>query len=768
MKKLIGAPIRFSINYPKTIIAVYVILTLIFISFIPSVKVDTDPENMLSKDEPVRLAHSEAKRDFALYDSIVVGVVDDESTEGVFLPETLLRIARVTEGILKIEGVIASDVFSLITTDDISSDGVLLTIEPLMETELLSNADALRVRDRALDNPILRDMLVSADGKAVLISVPIKEKSESYRISLEIEEIIRTHGGSEDYHLAGLPIAEDTFGVEMFKQMGVSAPLAGLIIMLIMFYFFRSAPLVIASMAVSIMTVAWSMGFLIGAGYTVHIMSSMIPIFLMPVAVLDSIHILSSFHERFPVSKDRREALEGTIDELLSPMIFTSITSAVGFAALMLTPIPPVRVFGGFVAFGIIVAWFMTMTFLPAVIMLLPVSTLKSFGAKVTEGRHTLQLRIGAFATKRAKWILALAAVVLIVSIYGITRTNVNDNPVKWFESSHPIRVADKVLNEHFGGTYMAYLILGGSEEGTMKRPEVLGYIESLQGHMDSLESVGKTTSVVDVIEKIGYELYDGDESKARVPEDSKTVAQYLFLYEMSGDPDDLYHLIDPTLSKVNIWVQLKSGDNEDMKAVELSVRDYMAANPLPMGIEANWAGLTYLNVVWQDKMVGGMLKSLGSGAVVVFLMMAFLFRSPLWGLISMLPLTLTIAFIYGLIGFSGQDYNMPIAILSSLTLGISVDFAIHFAQRMRQVRRKAEGADDWSKSVSVIYGEPVSAILRNMLVISVAFLPLFLSSLMPYKTVGFFFAAIMTVSGATTLVLLPSVMTLFKRQLKL
>ena len=244
MKKIVGVPIRFSLNHPKTVIAIYAVLTLIFMAFIPSVKVDTDPENMLSKDEPVRLAHAEAKRDFSLYDAIVVGVVDEQEAYGVFVPETLSNIARVTEGILRIDGVVASDVLSLITTDDISSDGAMLTIEPLMESRaLLSQEAALKVRDRALDNPILRDMLVSADGKAVLISVPIKEKSESYRISQEIEEIIKTYGGSEDYHIAGLPVAEDTFGVEMFKQMGMSAPLAGLIIMLIMFYFFRSVPL---------------------------------------------------------------------------------------------------------------------------------------------------------------------------------------------------------------------------------------------------------------------------------------------------------------------------------------------------------------------------------------------------------------------------------------------------------------------------------------------------------------------------------------------
>jgi predicted RND superfamily exporter protein len=151
------------------------------------------------------------------------------------------------------------------------------------------------------------------------------------------------------------------------------------------------------------------------------------------------------------------------------------------------------------------------------------------------------------------------------------------------------------------------------------------------------------------------------------------------------------------------------------------------------------------LNIVWQDKMVSGMLGSLGSSFIVVLIMMMVLFRSPIYGILSMIPLSVTIAFIYGIIGWIGKDYDMPVAVLSSLTLGLSVDFAIHFLERTRETVKQY---GSWKAASGPMFGEPAAAISRNAIVIAIGFLPLLLAPLVPYKTVGFFLGTIMAVSG--------------------
>lgn len=768
MKNLFLKIIDKVMDNPKTVMALFIIVPLIMLTQFPKVKIDTDPENMLSHDDPVRIAHDEIKADFMLHEAIIVGIVNEKNPEKVFSKETLERLYRITKEIEKIDGVIERDILSLATTDDIEGSGGTLNIEPLLSSKVKSDKAGELIKERALENPVIKDLIVSADGKALIISVPVKSKDLSYKIMEEIKLLIEKDKGNETFLFAGLPVAEDTFGVEMFKQMSMAAPAAGLLIFILLIIFFKKPVLSFSAMIVAMTTVIITMGFLITFGFTVHIMISMIPIFLMPIAVVDSIHILSEFHDRFKGADTKRETIRQVMEELYAPMFFTSLTSAIGFFSLMLTPIPPVKVFGAFVGFGIFLAWALTVIFIPAFIMLLSDKRFKDFGVKADENKggliNFIRTSLGSFAIKRAKFILPVAIIIVAVSIVGITKTTVNDNPVKWFEKDHPIRVADTILNTHFGGTYMTYLVLESKDEGAIKNPQNLEYIENLQKGLLEIDNVGKTTAITDVLKKIKFEIMDRAEGSYSLPETNKQSAQFIFLYEMSGDVDDLYHLIDPNVSSANIWVQLKSGDNKDMVKVIEGVDKYFEDNPLPTGFTYKWGGLPYINVTWQDKMVKGMLSSLAGSAVVVLLIMSLLFRSFIWGIISMIPLSVTIIFIYGLVGFTGKDYDMPIAVLSSLTLGISVDFAIHFVQRSRQIFSEGLSFED---AMAKLYDEPVRAILRNIVVIAIGFLPLLLSPLLPYKTVGIFFATIMLVSGLSTLLILAAIITVFNKKLK-
>jgi hypothetical protein len=161
--------------------------------------------------------------------------------------------------------------------------------------------------------------------------------------------------------------------------------------------------------------------------------------------------------------------------------------------------------------------------------------------------------------------------------------------------------------------------------------------------------------------------------------------------------------------------------------------------------------------------MVSGMLQSFLGSFLIVFVMMAILFRSLLWGLLSMIPLTITIVMIYGAIGLVGKDYDMPVAVLSALTLGMAVDFAIHFLERARLAHSQA---GSWKAAAPGMFEEPAQAISRNVLVIAIGFLPLLAAPLVPYKTVGYFMCAIMALSGIVTLFVLPSMIRLLEKRL--
>ena len=713
----------------------------------------------------------------------------------------------------------------------------MVRFEWLLSAPPENNADAEAVRDKAQRIPFLNGTLLSESGKALCLYLPLTSKDLSYNVYAKLRAKIATMEGDERFFITGLPVANDTFGHEMFIQMMISAPAAMLVIFLLMLLFFRKLILILSPLIVALVSVICTMGMLVITGNTIHIMSSMIPIFIMPIAVLDSIHILSEFFDRYQQTRDRRKTMVAVMNNLFAPMLYTSLTSAAGFASLALTPIPPVQVFGIFVAMGIMAAWFFTITFIPAYVMFIPEKRLESFGMVDHAEAESAQDKnlmgrflhlIGHFTFHHAKGVVVVALLVLVMAIIGMNNIRINDNPTNWFKYSHPIRVADRVLNEHFGGTYMAYLVLrvpgesadsalangeaplytpglqdaletstapslpmglGGATEASLpaglggtalapapepqsaapkkdaifKDPAVLRYMQGLQEHLLTTGVVGKSNSLADIVKTVHRELIDGTEASYRIPDSAAAVAQCLIQYQSSHRPDDLWHLVTPDYRQTSLWVQLRSGDNIDMTRVVNAVENYLVEHPAPIALEHQWFGLSYINVVWQEKMVAGMLQAFLGSFLVVLFMMIVLFRSVLWGLLSMIPLTITIGLIYGVVGFIGKDYDMPVAVLSSLTLGLAVDFAIHFLVRSRAMYAEY---GSWDACHAHVFGEPARAITRNVVVIAVGFTPLLFAPLLPYVTVGVFLAAILLVSGLATLLLLPSLIRILEPQL--
>ena len=491
------AIVDFATRRPVTVFWITALLVLAAASQLPRINIDTDPENMLAADQPDRVFHNLIEERFGLHDAIVVGIVNDTNPDGIYNAASLGALHRLSDEILSIDGVIRPDLMSLAVADNITQgEGNEIRFEWMMKDAPATDAEAQRIRAMVERLPLLQNTLVAGDGKAAAIYVPIESKDLSYPISQQIEQLAASIGGQDDYHITGLPVGEDTFGVEMFVQMGISAPLAGLMIFLLMWYFFRSWKLIVAPMIVAMATVIIVMGLLIGMGFTVHIMSSMIPIFLMPVAVVDSVHIMSEFADSYDAETGAEVTIKRVVEHLFTPMLFTSLTSTVGFLSLMLTPIPPVQIFGAFVAIGILLAFVLTIVFIPAYVVRMKPESLTSLPRHTTgESEVNTPLAralraIGHFAFNNSKLIIGATVALMALSIAGLLQIQINDNPVRWFKEQHRIRVADKVLNEHFAGTYDAFLVLDYRGDDTHAN-----FVDSAVAALDRVDAAGGDSS---------------------------------------------------------------------------------------------------------------------------------------------------------------------------------------------------------------------------------------------------------------------------------
>ena len=749
---------EWSTQHPRRTIVFILVIAALFGIWLPRMRTDTDPKNMLPATSDVRVLNDQVDQWFGLHkDMIVVGIVRDGT---IFEPKTLEAVSRITEKITNLRGVASVDVTSLSTADNVVADEGTLRVEPLLPRVPETPDQLERLRRTIMGNPMVVGRLVSQDTTATAIYVPLENGANGKVVADEIRSIVGSEQAKDlQFFVAGDPVARDTFGTEMFRQMALFAPLAGFVMLIALYLMFRSLVLSFCIMGVAMLASLCSMGLLVAVGQPVHIMSSMMPVFLMAIAT-DSIHIFNEFYFRLKETPDRRRAVLETLQTVGPPVRYTALATAAGFGVLALGGIIPVRVFGIFVAFGTIIIRLLSFTLIPAVMML--VSKRVLMAASVRDDLETGASRwlgaLGRMSIRHPRAVLGAGAVLLVLVGIGIPKIRINNNMIRWFKSSSEIATADRVMNEKLGGTSLLYLVASATEADGLKEPERLRYIETLQHELESVPAVGKTTSVVDLIKRINRMLHDDRSQDEVIPASKDLAGQYLFLFGMAGKPSTLENLIDSESKRANIWVQLKSWDASAVEAVLAKLDGYVQAHP-PPGLTIRPAGIANFNRVWNDEVLKDMVKTFFAALIVVLIILAISFRSLTWGLIAFVPLLFTIALIYGVVGFVGKDFDMPISVLSTLSLGMAVDFAIHFIRRYRQ--RVAETGDIAEALVWTV-ARPGKGILRNAILFSLAFAVMIASSLTPYITVGVFIMTMMMLSAIFTLIYLPALVVLF------
>ncbi|MBI5073734.1 MAG: MMPL family transporter [Nitrospirae bacterium] len=752
--------VEFSVNHPKLIVVLSILVTMAFMTQFPKMRTDTNPKNMLPATSDVRVWNDEVEKTFSLYeDMIALGIVNEK---GILNTGTLGKIQRITDEILKLKGVAARDVSSFTTIDNVTVEDAALKVAPLMTKAPEDEKGLEYLRKMLYENPLFLNRIISKDGKTTAIYVPLEKGSNGKEIADNIREIVKKEKGDEQYYVAGDPVARDTFGADMFKLMALFAPIAGMVMLIVRYLMFRDLFLSITLMMDAMISIVWSMGLLIGLGFPIHIMSSMAPVFLMAIAT-DSMHIFNEFYFRYRETKDKKRAIIETMQAVSRPVRNTALATAAGFGVLLFMNIIPVKVFGGLVAFGTIALRILSFSFIPAMFTFVKDEKLAKIAhaEDIDAGRGSEFLRgLAGFGAHHPKQTVLVGLILFVIAVIGLSKIVVNNNLVEWFKKDSDVRVADTAINKALGGTSLGYVVAIAKEDDYIKTPGAMRYIEGLQQHLEKLPVVGKTTSVVDYVKRINRVLHDDNPKYDAVPETKEMIGQYIFLFSMSAKPSDLDNVVDYPFKSANIWVQLKTWDANAMREVIKAVEEYKKSNPTSM--EMKPAGIAYFNLVWNDEVLGDMVKGFILALVVVFGILAYDFRSLKWAIVGYAPLLFTVLLLYGVVGYVGKDFDMPISVLSCLSLGMAVDFAIHFVSRLRQ-RLKEVPTEPLSDALLWTAARPGKGIMRNAILFAASFAVMIFAPLTPYITVGAFIVSMMLLSAVMTLIYLPALITLMQ-----
>jgi predicted RND superfamily exporter protein len=746
------------VERPRLALAICLMVAVLFGVALPWAQIDTDPKNMLPPESTVRVWNDEVNQRFGLHEDTIVVAIRPEG--GVLTAENLAKLQRFSRDVLALQGIVKTDVTSLYTVDNVTAGGDMLRIAPLLSVAPSTPEEIDNVRRQLFEGPLFVDRLISRDEKTTAMYVPLQQGTDAAKLATEIRSAALKNFASEQVHIAGDPVARGLFGVEMFKLMGTFAPAAGALMMVLMFWMFRSWWIAGVMMLTATVSIMVAMGAAVASGFSIHIMSSMSPVFLMAIAT-DGIHIFNEFFQRWRPGMDRAEVVRQTMAAVSRPVRYTALATTLSFAVLLFMLIVPVKVFGGIIVLGTVVLRLQSFYLVPACLMLVPLPNAKTGDNALS--RFTAW--VAAWSVRASAATIALSLLLSLGSVWGLSKLAVDNNVLRWFKEGSELRRADELFSREMGGAMPASLVIDTGRPDGVKDPAVLRAIETLQRDLTAQQLVGASLSVADYLKRINQVLNGGDAAAHALPADAETAGQYLMAFSMGARPSDLNRVADYEYQRANVLLQLRSGDTRLMQRLEDRVATLAREQNMPFTVKP--AGQAHFNLVWNQEVLNDMIFGFVIALAVVFCVLVADFRSVKWALVAYVPLLMTMLLIFGVLGWAGRAIDMPIAVLSCLALGMAVDFAIHFVTRYRQRSEEvSHGHLDEQGRADVlgwVIRWPGTGIVRNALLFAVGFAVMLAAPLVPYVAVGAFIGSMMSLSALASLILLPALIKTFR-----
>jgi predicted RND superfamily exporter protein len=461
----------------------------------------------------------------------------------------------------------------------------------------------------------------------------------------------------------------------------------------------------------------------------------MIPVMLIAIGVADGIHIYS--HMRIYKSENPdtsiSQLLKDSYRELWRPVVMTSVTTAIGFISLLTSEVYPIKYFGLFTAFGVMSAMVLSLVLLPAGITLFGFPKTKVKVVKENDEKKTFLSSLSYKVIENKYAIVISTVIILIISGYGITKVWIDSSFLKNFEEDSDIVKVDNFVNQHFGGTSTLNIILKGNKKDIFKEPKVLNLVNDLQKAASEDKMIGSSFALTDYMKRMNMVMHGDDRKYNTIPETKNAVAQYLLLYEMSGDPENLTKTVDYEYQNMNLVFQLKSDSSKTIKAA-IKIIDKFRDDFKKLGIEIKYAGSGYKALVFTELILEGQIKSLVMSLIIVLILLTFIFKSLLIGMIGSVPIIITAAINFGIMGLLNIPLSSTTALLSSISVGIGIDYAIHFIERYKLYSAES---NDKLETASKTMEHSGKAIIFNAFVVISGFLVLTVSVFPPNRELG-------------------------------
>lgn len=659
--------------------------------------------------------------------------------EKQFVEELLIRVWPVE----KVRGLVGIE---SITADDENS----FDIHALMPRLLMNDNEIKKLEQEAHGNKLLEDILFTDSNKKVAntlieLRIPQDDAPNMKRIYDGIVELPVSMGMRDTYYISGPPAIFAQTATVVKANSDKMFPFVIMMVLLMLYLLYRSKRTMVIPVIVAILSVVWTLGTMAYFGYKQNIVSTIIPVFLISIGVSDTIHFLSEYHKL--TSGDRVHKVQHVLGKTFKPMLFTSLTTMVGFLSLMYTPISFIFEFGLFVALGIVYAFVITVSLVPALQLMF--DTKEEAYASETfltrTGGYLEEKIVRVIATRKtAVWIGIL--LIMIVSFLGIERLKIDNEMIEYFSSESRVYKDTKFINKNFGGSSTVEFTLSHEREGYFKEKENVVHLDEAISQIKEIENVGTVYALPNFIKLMNKGLHADKPEYFALPEEEEAYPQYLFLYE-SSNGNEIFNIVNEDYTQSRVVIFTKSDRTSSMdRIVEEAKKDLEHALP---GVKVTPSGFGEVLISTRNEVVFGQISSLLISFVVIFFFLLILFRNSVLALFGMVPLMMTVIINFGLMGWFGLYLDVGSAIVAPIAIGIGVDNAIYYISYY--LREKSDEARSIAATKRVF-----GALYANSLVLGSGFLILVLAEHQSLVNLGWLVSATVVVSAIVTLLVLP------------
>lgn len=764
------------IKHPALTILFTLFITASALFFIPRIRLDNSVEVFCDKKSPNYTRFQEWKSQFGNDQFIIIAFSDKD----IFTQGNLSLIYRLTERLENLKYV--EEVTSLATVNDIIGSESDFIVEPLMSEVPASREEARALKKQALANPIYLKDIISNDGRTASILVELENRPASeYVYKTEVMEktmeiLKEEFPEGKNYYISGPRTIEHFYTDYMKKDLATFLPLIILVIIIILALAFRTVGGVLLPLSSILIALSWTMGILYAFGFNINNITTIIPPIVLAIALADSVHFVGEgiqkrrlgIREKTATSRSGR--IRETMEHLMVPCFLTSVTTSVGFFSLTVSKTPPVRELGLVIGIGVLLAFFITFTFLPAMASLkllrfdlppLKISPQTKQPGLIRTARGYRDVfdeamkKVGNFNERRRIFILAGAAFLIAFSVWGMTRIRVETSMLEQFRKRSFIYRSTDFIEKNLSGVYFLNVSLEAGERDYFKDPAVLEKIEVLQGFLDGMPRIDKTNSAVDYIKEINKSFHNEDASFYAVPPTRRLVSQYLLLYGAR----DLHVYIDSEWKWATVRARLNEHSTRGIKDMVHEIEAYLGRN-FPARLKCEVLGWPVLEAESNDNTTNGQIQSLSLAMLIIFGMMFLVFRSVPVGLVSIIPNILPILINFGIMGILGIRLDAATSIISAIAIGIIVDDTIHFLYQFGKEIKEGKSYQEAMHGALLKKGRPI---VFTSMILFFGFGIVAFSNFVPTMQFGLLTAGMMVTALLADLIILPALLLTFK-----